>query len=212
MWPRLYCHAWWLHAAERLVMIKQTRVSFFVLLLLVLSSSFPIARASRKQSQSSQKVFVDWGGVGHELAIDTLNGRLRIRKPKVLYSPTRYRLDGFEFSLDQKVIEANYRDREVKDKLNIKKGELFYDGVSVTLPAGVQMRNVWQAILWDGWVICLGRTSRTDRQAELRPPFFATELMTFRAKERIARVRYLVFDPPSGIRLYILNSTRRISK
>ena len=41
------------------------------------------------------------------------------------------------------------------------------------------MREVWAAVLWNGWVLCLGRTSNTDKEANDTPPFFASELVAF---------------------------------
>jgi hypothetical protein len=38
------------------------------------------------------------------------------------------------------------------------------------------MRQIYQPILWNGCILCLGRSSNTDRQATLRRPFIETEL------------------------------------
>jgi hypothetical protein len=162
-----------------------------------------------QQRRNAQKVFIDWGGVNHELVIDLSNGLMRIRKAKVLEAPLRYRVDGLEFLPDKIVIEENYKKNETGDKLTTYDGALFYEGRPVTLPRGVEMRKVWQAVSWKGWIICLGRTSKTDREAQLRPPFLATEIITFSARERTAAVQYLTFEPPSGIRLFILDPKHR---
>jgi hypothetical protein len=115
-------------------------------------------------------------------------------------------VDEQEFCKDLKEIESNYKKYEIQDKLAVRDDDLYYDGASVQLPPGVQMRLIWQAVLWKGWVICLGRTSNTDKPANMTPPFFATELITFSASRRIADVKYLSFNPPGGTRLYILTA------
>jgi len=164
--------------------------------------------AMGQQHRNSQKVFVDWGGVNHELVLDLYRRRIRIRKPKVLEAPIRYRVDGLEFVPDKTVIDARYKENEITSKLTADGGALFYHRRPVILPQGVEMRKVWQAVLWKGWIICLGRTSKTGKEAQLKPPFFATELITFSATERIAAVQYVSFEPPADIRLYILNRKR----
>lgn len=129
-----------------------------------------------------------------------------MREPESLpESASCYLVDGMKFCKDLKEIENNYKAHAIVNRLTIKNAFLYYDGVQVSLPPGVQMRNIGEAILWEGWVICLGRTSSTDKQAGLTPPFFATELITFDASKRIAKVKYLSFNPPADTRLYILS-------
>lgn len=179
----------------------------FLLISLLVCPVSPNAAVS-KAAPACQKVFLDWGGVGKELAIDVYNRQLRLRKPRTLYTPTRYDVDGLQFRLDKNVVETNYQKHEIGRQLTIRDGALFYEDAPVALPQGVEMRTVWQAILWEGWIICLGRTSKTDKEARLKPPFFATELITFNVRQRVAQVRYVNFDPPKGVRLYILDSAQ----
>lgn len=172
---------------------------------ILLICCFPLVEVCEAQHRTKQKVFTDWGGISHELVIDIFEERLRIRKPKVSYGPTSYLVDGMRYHLDENMIEANYKNHEIRQALTIKDESLFYEGAPVTLPPKVKMRNLWQAVLWEGWVICLGRTSKTDASAQLKPPFFATELITFRVRQRVAKVMYINFNPPSGTRLFILD-------
>jgi len=179
--------------------------STYRFLLIMLVCSFPLAEVFGIQRGSRQKVFTNWGGLGHEIVIDISGGRLRIRKAKVREGEASYLVDGGRYYVDENVIDANYKNHEIGQALTIKDDKMLYDGIPVSFPYGVKMRNVWQAVLWNGWVICLGRTSRTDDSAKLRPPFFATELITFSVQERVARVRWIMFSPPSGTRLFILD-------
>lgn len=176
---------------------------------LLLSALPPIQSVAlaqgRKPPSSRQKVFTDWGGVGKELVIDVYKGRLRLRRPTMLYTSSGYLVDGLKYYKDRQKIEANYQKYEARNRLRIQDGTLYYDQAAVTLPSGVQMRDVWQAMSWEGWIICLGRTSKTDKETQLRPPFFAAELITFSIKDRVAQITYLNYQPPPDIRLYILD-------
>jgi hypothetical protein len=60
--------------------------------------------------------------------------------------------------------------------------------------------------LWQGWVICLGRTSNSDSLVALKPPFAPTELVAFSASERVAQLKFLNSVTPTDLRLYILDS------
>lgn len=174
-----------------------------LLALLLVSSSL----AQKSRSVCTEIVLTDWGGVGNEIEMEVSKGRLQIKKPRVVHLPGAYTIAGRRFLIDPKTVETNYNSHRVEGKLQIKNGTLYYDGASVALPRDVRIRNVWQAILWKGWVICLGRTSRTDKEAQMTPPFFATELITFSIADKAAEVRYLSFQPPPDVRLYILCSS-----
>lgn len=190
------------------------RLAIVLLVLFLLGAGVDSASAKgerKTHTRRGEKIFIDWAGVGKELVVDTVNGQLRIRKAKVLTSPFRYEVDGLIFKDDQRSIVQNYNQHKSENKLAVKNGELNYEGSLVSLPDGVLMRNVWQAVLWNDWIICLGRTSNTDKEAQLKPPFFATELITFSVKDRKADVRYLSFNAPSDIRIHILESKRRSS-
>jgi hypothetical protein len=159
---------------------------------------YPCVGASAEGSPE-QKVFTDLAGAGHELVLDIDKGDLRMRTPKWADTSGRvYLVDGKRFVVEWDVISDNYKKLSVENRLSVKGGDLYFDGERVVLPAGVHMRNVWQAILWKGWVICIGRTSKTDQLSKDVPPWFASELIAFEATKRISReVRYLTSQPPT---------------
>jgi hypothetical protein len=160
----------------------------------------------RAQAIEKQKVFTELGMPHADVVMDIYEGQLRMREPDSLpSSPSCYLVDGLTYCKDLKEIESNYKDHSIENKLSIRDNALYYDGARVSLPPGVEMRLIWQAVLWKGWVICLGRTSSTDKPANMTPPFFATELITFKASKLIAKVKYLSFNPPTDTRLYLLN-------
>jgi hypothetical protein len=79
----------------------------------------------------------------------------------------------------------------VKSRLSIKDEKLYFDKKQINLQNGLKMREIWEAISWHGWIISLGRTSASDMQANLRPPFLSNELITFQAESNTAQVRWL---------------------
>jgi hypothetical protein len=164
-----------------------------------------IAETAKGHPEERQRVFTDMGSSA-DVVIDIVKGQLRMRKPASLpASASCYLVDGLKFCKDLKEIEANYKQHSVESRLTIRDGALYYGGEQISLPPGVKMRQICQAVLWKGWVICLGRTSETDKPAEMTPPFFATELITFDASKQVAKIKYLSFNPPGDTRLYILS-------
>jgi hypothetical protein len=164
------------------------------------------ATLARAHPDEGQKVFTDLGLPHADVVMDIYKGQLRMREPKSLpASPSCYLVDGLKFCKDLKEIESNYKDHSAESSLSIRDGVLFYKEARVPLPPGVEMRQIWQAVLWKGWVICLGRTSKTDKPAKMTPPFFATELVTFDPAGGEAKVKYLSFNPPGDTRVYILS-------
>jgi len=110
-------------------------------------------------------------------------------------------VDGLKFYPDWKQIESRYKEHQAVDRIKVKDDELYFNEQPVQFAQDVKMRLVYQAILWNGWVICLGRTSNTDREAALRPPFLEVELITFSPSERIAHVKWLSAFAPTDTRL-----------
>ena len=181
------------------------RISVLLMHFVLCCNKYP--ESKRQLSADDQKVFTDMGGVGHELVFDLYEGQLRIRPtrraPEGKYG---FLVDGTTYIVDRKVVDENYKNLRIENHLIIKDGALFFDGHSVVLPNGVKMRAVWQAILWNGWVICIGRTSKSDESAKLTPPFFASELIVFEREHRLVdEIRYLTFNPPpTRARLFVL--------
>src|SRR5580692_7713807 len=188
--------------------MTRRRARFALLFLVFLwGSLLSTAESGGAQTKDAQKVFTDLGLPHADVVMDVYMGQLRMRETTHLPdSWSCYLVDEQKFCKDLKEIESNYKKYEIQDKLAVRGDDLYYDGAPVQLPPGVQMRLIWQAVLWKGWVICLGRTSNTDKPANMTPPFFATELITFSASRRIAGVKYLSFNPPGGTRLYILTA------
>jgi hypothetical protein len=172
----------------------------------------PLPEQSQKTTKRIQMVFADFGvGAGTETVMDVREGQLRLRKP-IFLKGHGYRVDGLKFYPDWKQVESRYREYQVVDHLNVKDNVLYFNDQPVQLPQDVKMRQVYQAIFWNGWVICLGRTSNTDREAALRPPFVETELITFSASERVAHVKWLSAFAPNDTRLYILDSSTQAGR
>jgi hypothetical protein len=163
-------------------------------------------QATSARPTEGQVVFADLGFPDAEVVMDVHQDQLRIRDAVPLpASASCYLEDRLKYCKDLQEIESNYKEHEVVSSLSIQDGALRYAGAPVSLPSGVKMRLIWQAVLWKGWVICLGRTSNTDKPANMIPPFFATELISFSVSKKMANVRYLSFNPPGDIKLYILN-------
>jgi hypothetical protein len=153
---------------------------------------------------SEEKVFLD--GIPGTVVVDIHEGELRIRKAE--YSPDgkTYMMDDSLYPIDWNVVRENRKRLDVRPRLLVKSDLLHFDGQTVELPRGVKMREVWAAVLWNGWVLCLGRTSNTDKQANDKPPFFASELIAFRPVDRKATVHYLTFHPPGDSTIKILEA------
>jgi hypothetical protein len=151
---------------------------------------------------AEEKVFL--ASVDGQLVVDINHGDLRIRKAEWAPDGNTYMVDGRIYPLNWNAVQENRKKLDVKRRLGIKLERLHFDGKTVNLPRGVKMRIVWQAVLWNGWVLCLGRTSNTDKQANDTPPFFASELVAFKPGELQAIVRYLTFSPPFETAIQIL--------
>jgi hypothetical protein len=156
-------------------------------------------------ADTDEKVFLS--SVDGALVLDISNNELRIRKAEWTENGTTYAIDGLTYPLDWNVVREKHRKLDVRPRLAIKADWLYFDRKPVELPRGMKMRNVWDAILWNRWVLCLGRTSNTDRQASDKPPFFASELVAFDAADRRAVVRYLSFNPPLDTAIQVLEAT-----
>jgi hypothetical protein len=153
---------------------------------------------------SEEKVFLD--GIPGTIVVDTQQGELRIRKAEYGLDGNTYMMDGRLYPIDWGEVRENARKFDVKRRLSLKSALLYFDDKAVALPQEVKMREVWAAVLWNGWVLCLGRTSNTDKEANDTPPFFASELVAFRPLDRKATVRYLTFSPPGKTTIKILQA------
>jgi hypothetical protein len=143
------------------------------------------------------------------LVLDINHSELRIRKAEWAENGNTYMIDGLMYPLNWNGVRERRRKLDVRPRLAIKADGLYFDGRSVEMPRNMKMRNIWDAVLWNGWVLCLGRTSNTDREANDKPPFFASELVAFNAADRRATVRYLSFNPPSETAIQILEATSK---
>jgi hypothetical protein len=162
---------------------------------------------SDNQQKCKQVVFPNTGWGGTETAIDVQNGQLRYYKPIPLEGKgTGLSVDGQKFYLDLKLAKSRFKQHDAQGHLAIKDGALRFDGQPVSFSKDVKMIEVYGAILWQGWVICLGRTSNSDSLVALKPPFVATELVAFSASERVAQLKFLNSVAPTNLRLYILDS------
>lgn len=180
------------------------RISVLSLALFAASASTSVDRST---GGPVQKLFLD--SVEGPLVVDVPSGALRIRKVALTGHGGAYSVDGITFPLDWKQVRKNRKALDVTSRLSIRLGTLLFDGEAVYLPAGVKMRNVWGGVLWNGWALCLGRTSNTDREASYEPPSFSTELVAFKPADRKATVRYLTFNPPLETAIKILEGRPR---
>ena len=162
---------------------------------------------SRNASDTIQMVFIGLGwGAGSETPMGVEGGHIQFRRATPIEGGG-FLVDHKKFYPDQKVVESRYREHQIVDRLLIKEGALYLEGRPVRLPPDVKIRTIYQAILWRGWVICLCRTSLSDSLLSLRPPFVATELITFSTSDMAAKVKWLSSFAPVGTRLYILDGT-----
>jgi hypothetical protein len=182
----------------------------FVVIYVVLGAFTPNAGCGKSNGFAShavaagadEKVFL--ASVDGSLVVDVNHGELRIRKVEWAPDGSTYMIDGKVFPLDWTAVREKMTKLSVKDRLAVKSEGLHFDGRAVDLPRGVKMRSIWEAVLWNGWVLCLGRTSNTDKEANDRPPFFASELVAFKSAKPQALVRYLTFSPASETAIQIL--------
>jgi hypothetical protein len=137
--------------------------------------------------------------------IEIENGQISIKKtgdPELKYNA--YSCGNRIFPMSWDVSLRHLREMTVKSRLSIKQDSLYFDGKQINLEKGLKMREIWDAISWHGWIICLGRTSASDMQANLRPPFLSNELITFKAESNTAQVRWLSAFAPADEGGFIL--------
>ena len=131
--------------------------------------------------QQKEVVITDVAGMGEELAFDILDGKLRVRRTTL--SPEEsyvFMLDGMRFPNDSLKVSQRFEQLSLENRLVESNGILLLDGNPVKLPDAIKARAVWQAILWEGWVIALVQTSLTDEVARMEPPFFPQNLSIFK--------------------------------
>ena len=151
-----------------------------------------------------QKIFIQ--AAGDPLVIDINHDTLRIR-PVEFAKDGAYVVDQCKFYRDWNLIEKCFNQLKLKeDRLLIKNGSLYLDKKLVSLPGSIKMRNVWQAVVWNEWVIILGRTSETDKIVTDIPPIVSSELITFNLRAMKASVRYISFQTPSGTEILVCES------
>ncbi|MDX2020946.1 MAG: hypothetical protein SF187_11960 [Deltaproteobacteria bacterium] len=176
-------------------MTKRT-IGLIVFLLTVCAGFAVLARPPRaRNTPVVEKLFVS--SVGGYLVIDVHNNALRERNA-VSNKNGGFEIDGHQFSIDWDAVRTAKKKYAAENMLSTKDGKLLFKGLHVSLPNGLLVRDIWSAVYWKDWVICIGRTSARDYEAALEPPFFASELIAFNAKDRRASVRYLAPNPPSG--------------
>lgn len=159
---------------------------------------------AKRESQKSQKVFIQ--AMGGDIVIDLERNKIRIRLA-TRYDSNGYLIDNCKFYPNWNFIKEQYEKHEIeKRRFEIKDGKLFLDGRLVNLPGSVKARTVWQAILWNDWVILLGRTSESDKQANSIPPFLASELITFSLKSMKAAVKWVSFQSPHDAEIWVIES------
>jgi hypothetical protein len=146
--------------------------------------------------EAEEKVFLT--STEGRLVVDVHEGKLRVRSAKFAPDGNTYLVDGGFYPADWKTSKERRKKIDVTSRLSVSSDVLHIDGRAVELPDGLKMRNIWTAVLWKDWVLCLGRTSKTDRNAKEEPPFFATELIAFRATDLKTQVRYLIPSPPAS--------------
>lgn len=150
-----------------------------------------------------QAVFVQPATPG-PLSIDLVRGELRLA-PAGLQHSGAFAIGNRVFPIRRDTAETRLRAHSASERLTIRDGGLFFEGRAIRLRGDLRPRIVWQVVEWRGWVICLGRTSATDDAASLVPPFFATELITFRRTASTASVVWLASHPPTGVGIFILD-------
>jgi hypothetical protein len=147
-------------------------------------------------AEGDEKVFLT--STDGPLVVDVSDENLKVRKVAFAPDGNTYLVDGSLYPLNWKVVKDNRRRSDAGGRIAVTSEVLRFDGQAVVLPDGAKMRNVWSAVVWKGWAICLGRTSKTDSNANEEPPFFATELIAFKPGAPGVLVRTLLPSPPAN--------------
>ena len=152
-----------------------------------------------------QRLFVRGNGITKSILFDVQNDELRMMEPRELSTDNGFLVDGCKYYVNWKIIDENHKTYDATKVISIRDDSLFYDSMPVQFPDSVKPRLVWEAVLWKDWVVCLGRTSRTDKEAKMVPPFFATELIVFNSQKRNASIKIVDPNPPMHTELLILD-------
>ena len=153
------------------------QIIFLCVAVLLLSS----CRERSRAIQQKEVVITDVAGMGKELAFDIVDGKLRVRRAARSRDESYvFMLDGMRFPNDSLKVRQRFEQLSLENRLVESNGILLLDGNPVKLPDAIKTRAVWQAILWEGWVIALVQTSLTDEVARMEPPFFPQNLSIFK--------------------------------
>lgn len=150
----------------------------FVRWLALCSAVVPLG-APQPSTASNQRdaIFVHVPG-SPPLAAAVEYGRVVLRTAE--YVQSGYRLNGVTYCLDWDLAKQRLQRSTITAQLQIQSGSLVWQDKLIRLADGLQVRNIWEAVQYRGWIVALGRTSRTDREAALTPPYFATEAIYFK--------------------------------
>jgi hypothetical protein len=137
--------------------------------------------------------------------IEIENGQISLKKTgDTGFKNNVYLCGSRVFPMSWDVTLRHLHEMTAKSRLSIKDEKLYFDKKQINLQNGLKMREIWEAISWHGWIICLGRTSATDEAANMRPPFVSNELLTFRIDQNNAHVCTLSAFAPADEGGFIL--------
>jgi hypothetical protein len=160
---------------------------------------------SFNKTNCNTRIVID-GGVGHELLINFSKDKLNILTPKRINTNNGFIINGCKYYINWNIIDKNYSQYNIENKLNILSEKLFFENQIIKFPPKVKIRDVWQAVQWSNWVLILGRTSKSDEIANLKPSFLATEFFFFNISNRkVEYIKFIDSYTPSGNRIWILD-------
>lgn len=160
----------------------------------------------RAEPSVSDEVVIVSPAVPGALAIVTDRGQLKVVED-THYVDGGFSVDGRLYVGSEATSRERYKQHSAEDRLKIASdGNLLFDGQAVQLPRNARVREIYKAVVWAGWVIILARTSESDSTANMKPPFFANELVAFKQDRTKAMIRWLAAFP--GQEISILKPAR----
>jgi hypothetical protein len=131
------------------------------------------------------------------LAARIVNGTLELETSEPAPG-VGYRIRDDQYCLDWDQARTRLEHASVVTQFKVNHGTLIWNDKPIRLPDGRQIRNLWEAVRFRGWIFGLARTSQSDPEAALTPPFFATEIFYFKEGSDAAQLTDAIGAYPAG--------------